>query len=86
MQASRRERFDLAVIDINLNGDRVYPLADELSAREVPFIFLSGYLPANLPQRYRGRPHVTKPHDPVALIKEIRAAVHRCDPGGPRGP
>jgi DNA-binding response OmpR family regulator len=86
MQASRRERFDLAVIDINLNGDRVYPLADELSARAVPFIFLSGYLPANLPQRYRSRPHVTKPHDPAALIKEIRAAVRRCDPGGSCGP
>ena len=73
--AARRERFDLAVLDINLNGDRVYPLADELWARGVPFIFLSGYLPADLPERFRKSPQIAKPHDPAALIKAIRAAV-----------
>lgn len=73
--AARRERFDLAVLDINLNGDRVYPLADELWARGVPFIFLSGYLPADLPERFRKSPQIAKPHDPRALIKAIRAAV-----------
>lgn len=83
-RASRRQRFDLAILDINLNGDRVYPLADELSAREVPFIFLSGYLSADLPQRYRNRPHITKPHDPAALIREIRAAGRKSDPGATR--
>ena len=73
-RASRSERFDLAILDINLNGDRVYPLADELSARGVPFIFLSGYLSADLPERFRAWAHITKPHDPAALLKEIRAA------------
>jgi DNA-binding response OmpR family regulator len=78
-QASRRERFDLAVLDINLNGDRVYPLADELSARGVPFIFLSGYISSDLPERYRKWPHVSKPHDPLVLLREIRAAVPKAD-------
>jgi DNA-binding response OmpR family regulator len=73
--AARRERFDLALLDINLNGDRVYPLADELSARGVPFIFLSGYLSAALPERFRKAPRIAKPHDPAALLKAIRAAV-----------
>ena len=73
--AARRERFDLALLDINLNGDRVYPLADELSARGAPFIFLSGYLSAALPERFRGSPRMAKPHDPAALLKAIRAAV-----------
>ena len=78
-RASRRERFDLAVLDINLNGDRVYPLADELSARGVPFIFLSGYIASDLPERFRRLPRIAKPHDPVALLKEIRAAVPKAD-------
>lgn len=77
-QASRCERFDLAILDINLNGDMVYPLADELSARRVPFILLSGYLSADLPDRFRASPQVTKPHDPAALIKEIRTAVPKA--------
>ena len=78
-RASRREPFDLAVLDINLNGDRVYPLADELSARGIPFIFLSGYLPTDLPERFRKWRQVAKPHDPAALIKQIRAAVPKPD-------
>ena len=78
-RASRRERFDLAILDINLNGDRVYPLADELSARGVPFIFLSGYIPAELPERFRHAPQIMKPHDSAALIKEMRTVVRRAD-------
>jgi DNA-binding response OmpR family regulator len=78
-EAARRERFDLALLDINLNGEPVYPLADELSARAVPFIFLSGYLSAALPERFKGSPQIAKPHDPAALIKAIRAAVALAD-------
>lgn len=78
-RASRREQFDLAVLDINLNGNRVYPLADELSARGIPVILLSGYLPTDLPVRFRKWPQLAKPHEPAALIKEIRAAVPEAD-------
>jgi DNA-binding response OmpR family regulator len=74
-EAARRERFDLAILDINLNGDMVYPLADELSARGVPFIFLSGYVSKDLPERFRRSPQLAKPHDPAALRKEIETAV-----------
>jgi two-component system, response regulator PdtaR len=77
--AASRQGFDLALLDINLNGDRVYPLADELSARGVPFIFLSGYLSAALPERFRASPQIAKPHDPAALIRAIRAAVPQAD-------
>ena len=78
-RASRFERFDVAILDINLNGARVYPLADELSARGVPFIFLTGYIAANLPERFRSSPQITKPHDPAVLIKEIQTAVPKVN-------
>ena len=77
-RAARRERFDLAILDINLNGDMVYPLADELSARGVPFIFLSGYTSADLPERFKKSRQITKPHDPEALIKEIKTATPKA--------
>ena len=45
--------FDAAVLDVNLGGDRVYPVADALSRRNVPFVFVTGYgtgvLPYNMP-------------------------------------
>jgi PAS domain S-box-containing protein len=74
-QAARGEPIDLAILDANLNGQMVYPLADDLLARGVPVIFLTGYEKASLPARFRVIPQVSKPYDPAALIKEIRSSV-----------
>jgi PAS domain S-box-containing protein len=73
--AARRDPIDLAILDANLNGQMVYPLADDLLARGVPVIFLTGYEKTNLPARFRVVPQVSKPYDPAALIKEIRSSV-----------
>lgn len=70
-QAARSERFDVAVLDVNLNGERVFPLADDLAARKTPFILLSGYAPSDLPERFRNAPQVSKPYDPAALNRRI---------------
>jgi CheY-like chemotaxis protein len=70
-QASRRERLDLAVLDINLNGRTSYPLADELGARGVPYLFLTGYAGADLPEGYRGVPRLQKPVDCAELRRTI---------------
>ena len=75
--ATRREQFDLAILDINLNGEAVYPLADELLARGIPFLFLSGYV--ELPERFRASPRVSKPHNPAALIRTIQRMVPKAD-------
>jgi len=75
VQASRHERFDLAVLDVNLNGEMIYPLADELCARGIPFALLSGYGPTSLPERFRTLPRISKPYDPDALLREIKRIV-----------
>jgi len=75
MEASRREAFDVALLDINLNGQMVYPLADELSSRGVPAVFLTGYGALNLPERFRLHPRVSKPYDVSELVKTIRKNV-----------
>lgn len=72
LEASRRERFDLAILDVNLNGEMVYPLADELAARGIPFMFLSGYSELNLPERFRTFPRLSKPYQLKRLVDEIR--------------
>ncbi|MEA2773389.1 MAG: hypothetical protein QOD93_6351, partial [Acetobacteraceae bacterium] len=41
--AARTETFDLAVLDVNLGGEKVYPVAEVLAERHIPFLFLSGY-------------------------------------------
>jgi len=63
--------FDLALVDINLGGTMVYPLADVLVARRVPFLFLSGYAGADLPVRFAAQRRLSKPYDPKRLVDEI---------------
>ena len=43
MAITETERFDIAVLDVNLAGETVYPVAELLSKRHIPFMFLSGY-------------------------------------------
>jgi DNA-binding response OmpR family regulator len=75
--AARRKTFDLAILDINLRGELVYPLADDLAARAVPFIFLTGYSTLTLPERLRASPRLAKPYDPADLLREIKRVLNR---------
>nr|WP_294517782.1 response regulator [uncultured Rhodopila sp.] len=43
LQAVETESLDLALLDVNLSGERVYPVAEALAERHIPFLFLSGY-------------------------------------------
>jgi DNA-binding response OmpR family regulator len=70
--ASHREDFDLAILDINLDGEMVYPLADELAVRRVPFVFVSGYDSPSLPDRFRGHPCIAKPYDGIELASQVK--------------
>ena len=53
LAAARTENIDLAVLDVNVDGVKVYPVAEVLAARSIPFVFLSGYgqqaIPADRP-------------------------------------
>lgn len=53
--------FDCAVLDVNLDGEQIFPVADILIKRGKPFVFVSGYGEASLPDAYRGRPALQKP-------------------------
>lgn len=55
------DRIDAAVLDVNLRGDMVFPVADALAARGVAFAFATGYDRATLPDRFAAAPHVEKP-------------------------
>ena len=61
------EAIDLAVLDVNLNGEKSYPVADALTARGVPFAFSTGYNKEGLPVCYRDFLMLQKPYDMAAL-------------------
>ena len=74
MTLARESDFDLAILDVNLNGDAVYPVADLLQERGVPFAFSTGYGERGLPEAYRGRPTLQKPFQ-LENLEDILTAI-----------
>jgi len=62
---------DAAVLDINLNGEKSYPVADALIARGVPFIFSTGYNKTSVHTGYLGYTTLQKPLDGSILEKAL---------------
>ena len=56
-----QEPISLALLDVNLDGEAVYPLAEALADRGVPIVFVTGYDPETLPPAWKGYPYVEKP-------------------------
>ena len=67
MDAARSKPLDGAVLDINLNGEMVYPLAELLDQQGVPFVFLTGYVTSDIPERFRHFRRLQKPLHPQSL-------------------
>jgi DNA-binding LytR/AlgR family response regulator len=71
-----RLELDVALLDINVAGERSYPLADLLLAKGVPFAFCSGYGEnAGLPARLSHIPLVAKPFDRDDLVSTVTALL-----------
>ena len=62
---------DGAVLDINLGGERVYPVAEALRARGVPFVFVTGYDPGAVPEAHAAAPVLSKPVTMAAVAKAL---------------
>jgi DNA-binding response OmpR family regulator len=77
LEMAQREAVDVAILDVNVNGNEVYPVAEALAARGIPFVFVSGYGRQGLRAPWGDRPTLQKPFridDLVAVIEETYAA------------
>ena len=73
--AAETQPCDAAVLDVNLAGERVDPVADALSRRNVPFAFVTGYIRAGLPRAHAMRPRLCKPFRMADLIDTVSRLV-----------
>lgn len=69
------KRIDAAILDINLAGTSVFPAADALRERDIPFMFVSGYGAEGLPAEYRQRPVLQKPYGVQQLQQALTALL-----------
>jgi DNA-binding response OmpR family regulator len=72
-----RERFDCAILDMNLRGDMAFPIADRLKEAGIPFLIATGYNSASLPERFSNVPRLEKPFNPSEVVAAIPAILGR---------
>jgi DNA-binding response OmpR family regulator len=63
----------LAILDVNVGGRLVFPLATELRARQIPIVFSTGRRPSELPPEWALHPILPKPMDPDVLTATLEA-------------
>jgi len=74
-EAVRAENVDAAVLDINLDGEAVYPVADLLSRRGIPFVFVTGYGAESIDGRFDHVPVLQKPIE-RQMLERVLAPGH----------
>lgn len=78
------ELADAAILDIRLGSGTSFPIADALSASELPFLFLTGYDPAIVPARFQDARVYSKPGPVARMLDDLhsRRPAPLCDPDG----
>lgn len=77
-ELARTLSFDVALLDVNLCGHHSGPVADVLNARNIPFLFATGYTKATLPDGHAGRPILAKPYTRDMLQNALRRLALRA--------
>jgi DNA-binding NtrC family response regulator len=75
LEAANTVAFDVAILDVNLNGQTIVPVAEALDARGMPFVFATGYGELNLPEAFRNRPTLKKPFQMDGLVRTLELAL-----------
>lgn len=74
--------IDAAVLDVNLRGDMIYPVADALNARGVPFAFATGYDQWSLPERFSDAVRLEKPLKAHKIAAAIGPMLRQAEQSG----
>ena len=77
--ASDGEPVDAALLDVNVAGRQVFPVAEALRDRGVPFVFSTGYGEGGLPDEWRGQPTLQKPFTEAAVRDALMTAMGLAD-------
>jgi CheY-like chemotaxis protein len=71
LELAQSAEFDLAILDVNIDGKQIIPVAELIKTRGCPIIFATAYGPDDLPEAFRGYPILQKPFELDAMAKAI---------------
>ncbi|MEH6665443.1 MAG: response regulator [Brevundimonas sp.] len=74
-KAENEPDLALALLDVNVGGHEVFPVADALARRGVPVVFSTGYGEAGLPEKWRGASALQKPFSEAAVREAMLRAL-----------
>jgi DNA-binding response OmpR family regulator len=77
LRLARDEAVDAAILDVTIRGGFVYPVAEQLLSRRIPFVLASGYGNWALPEALRDQPRLTKPFTSRELEEQVMVLC-RC--------
>ena len=80
LRLAHEEPLDAAILDVRIRGGQVYPVAEELLARNIPFVLASGYGDWALPENLQHQPRLTKPFRQHDLEEQVRLLMTRATP------
>jgi CheY-like chemotaxis protein len=75
LSLAMQAEFDVAILDVNLNGQPISPVVEILIGRGLPFVFATGYGQRGVPEPYRTTPTLQKPFQMDALGAAIAAVT-----------
>ena len=75
LQLATTEVLDAAILDVTVRGGKIYPVAECLVTRKVPFLIASGYGAWALPDAFRDHPRLTKPFSRQDLEDNLRSLL-----------
>jgi two-component SAPR family response regulator len=71
---------DVAILDVNIQNEWVFPVANALDAAGIPFLFLTAYSHDSIPAEHRPRPFIQKPHHPDGLVEALVELIEKSQP------
>lgn len=71
LTVAKQGEFDVAILDVNLNGQAITPVVDVLVERGVPFVFVSGYARRGIPDEHSNVPLLQKPFQADGLARAL---------------
>jgi CheY-like chemotaxis protein len=75
LETLSHQTVDAALLDVNLQGELVFPVANALAERGVPFVFVTAHPPLDIPERHRHRPVVPKPYYDAAICAALESVL-----------
>ena len=75
LEMAQKESFTVAILDVNVAGEPIYPVAEAIASRDLPLVFSTGYGGAGIREPFRDRPVVQKPFSQSDLKRTLIGAI-----------